>query len=149
MNRWTRSNWILAVAIAGSVLLVSLPPGVRAAKPELKGKFELLKDEPSLHRPGKVKVFEFADFYCPHCHHFEETAVPLLVKEFGDKVEITMVGFWHNAYAQETLRSRIINQLDDQQIDGEGIFSYERLSPLADRVVDLARTNHARLVAQR
>jgi thiol:disulfide interchange protein DsbA len=93
MNRWTSSNWMLAVAVAGSMFLVSLPPGARAAKPELKGKFELVTDEPSLHRPGKVKVFEFADFYCPHCHHFEETAVPLLVKEFGDRVEITMVGF--------------------------------------------------------
>lgn len=57
------------------------------------GIFELLNGEPSTHQRGKVKVIEFADFYCPHCHHFEETAVPLLVKEFGNRVEITMVGF--------------------------------------------------------
>lgn len=93
MNRWTRSAWTFAAAVAGSVFVLSLPSGAGAPKPELKGKFEFLKDEPSLHRPGKVKVIEFADFYCPHCHHFEETAVPLLLKEFGDKVEITMVGF--------------------------------------------------------
>jgi thiol:disulfide interchange protein DsbA len=52
-----------------------------------------LKDEPSTHQRGKVKIVEFADFYCPHCHHFEETGLPLLVKEFGDKIEVTMVGF--------------------------------------------------------
>jgi thiol:disulfide interchange protein DsbA len=93
MNRWTRLTWTVAAAIAGSVFLLGLSSSAGTAKPELKGKFELLKDEPSLHRLGKVKVIEFADFYCPHCHHFEETAVPLLMKEFGDRVEITMVGF--------------------------------------------------------
>jgi thiol:disulfide interchange protein DsbA len=93
MNRWTRFTWALTATIASLVFLLGLPSGAGAAKPEPKGKFELLKDEPSLHRPGKVKVIEFADFYCPHCHHFEETAVPLFMKEFGDRVEIAMVGF--------------------------------------------------------
>ncbi len=60
---------------------------------ELKGKFEVVKGEVSTHTPGKVKVMEFADFYCPHCHQFDETGLPLLVKEFGSKVEVTMVGF--------------------------------------------------------
>ena len=64
-----------------------------AATPELKGQFEVLTGEMSTHTPGKVKLMEFADFYCPHCHHFDETGLPLLVKEFGNKVEITMVGF--------------------------------------------------------
>ncbi|MBH0196211.1 MAG: thioredoxin domain-containing protein, partial [Nitrospira sp.] len=64
-----------------------------AASPELKGTFELLKDEPSTHQRGKVKIIEFADFYCPHCHHFDETGLPLLVKEFGSKIEVTMVGY--------------------------------------------------------
>lgn len=81
------------VLIMSAMLVLSAPFGVQAAKPELKGKFELLKDEPSIHQPGKVKVIEFADFYCPHCHHFEETGVPLLLKEFGNKLEVTMVGF--------------------------------------------------------
>jgi thiol:disulfide interchange protein DsbA len=60
---------------------------------DLKGKFELLKDETSTHERGKVKLFEFADFYCPHCHHFEEAGLPILQKEFGNKLEATMVGF--------------------------------------------------------
>ena len=93
MGGRTTSMWKGMLVAAGVIGLFSAPFNAQAAKPELKGKFEILKDEPSTHQPGKVKVLEFADFYCPHCHHFEETGVPLLLKEFGDKVEITMVGF--------------------------------------------------------
>ena len=64
-----------------------------AASPELKGKFEVLKDEVSTHVPGKVKLIEFADFYCPHCHRFDGEGLALLQKEFGNKLESTMVGF--------------------------------------------------------
>ena len=85
--------WSFAVLVLGAAVLMSTPLVTKAAVPELKGKFELLKDEASTHQRGKVKVIEFADFYCPHCHHFEENGVPLLLKEFGDKVDITMVGF--------------------------------------------------------
>ena len=63
-----------------------------AAQPKLDGKYELLK-EPSTHQAGKVKLTEFADFYCPHCHVFEQTLVPLIEKEFSGKVEVNMVGF--------------------------------------------------------
>ena len=63
-----------------------------ADKVELKGKYELI-NEPSTHVKGKVKLVEFADFYCPHCHHFEEAGLPVLKKEFGDRLEATMVGF--------------------------------------------------------
>jgi protein dithiol oxidoreductase (disulfide-forming) len=66
---------------------------VLAASPELKGTFEILKDEPSTHQSGKVKLVEFADFYCPHCHHFDGEGLPILEKEFGNKLETTMVGF--------------------------------------------------------
>ena len=64
-----------------------------AATPDLKGKFEILKDEVSTHTPGKVKLIEFADFYCPHCHRFDGEGLALLQKEFGNKLEATMVGF--------------------------------------------------------
>ena len=93
MKNRTRSRWTAMVWAMGVAGLVLAPLVAQATKPELKGKFEILKDETSTHQPGKVKVVEFADFYCPHCHHFEETGVPLLVKEFGNRVEITMVGF--------------------------------------------------------
>ncbi|MGH7232287.1 MAG: DsbA family protein, partial [Nitrospiraceae bacterium] len=65
--------------------LFALPAGI-------KGKFVELK-EPSTHTRGKVKLTEFADFYCPHCHMFEQAAIPVLEKEFGDRLEVTMVGF--------------------------------------------------------
>lgn len=93
MKNRTRSRWTAVVWAMGVAGLVLAPLVAQATKLELKGKFEILKDETSTHQPGKVKVIEFADFYCPHCHHFEETGVPLLVKEFGNRVEITMVGF--------------------------------------------------------
>ena len=86
------AQWASAVcAVVWSVVV--LWGSLAAASPELKGKFEVLKGEVSTHTPGKVKLIEFADFYCPHCHHFDETGLPLLVKEFGNKLEITMVGF--------------------------------------------------------
>lgn len=84
--------WSVA-AIVGALLAVSHPVDGRAAKPELKGKFEILKDETSTHRPGKVKLIEFADFYCPHCHHFDGEGVPVLEKEFGSALDVVMVGF--------------------------------------------------------
>lgn len=93
MDSRVTSMWKAGVVAMGVFGLFLAPISAQAAKPELKGKFEILKDEPSTHQPGKVKIVEFADFYCPHCHHFEETGVPLLQKEFGNKVEITMVGF--------------------------------------------------------
>lgn len=93
MKNRTRSRWTVVVWAMGVAGLVLAPLTAQATKPELKGKFEILKDETSTHQPGKVKVIEFADFYCPHCHHFEETGVPLLLKEFGNRVEVTMVGF--------------------------------------------------------
>lgn len=93
MGGRTAAMWKRMLLVVGAIGLLAVPLSAQAAKPELKGKFEILKDEPSTHQSGRVKIIEFADFYCPHCHHFEETGVTLLRKEFGDKVEITMVGF--------------------------------------------------------
>lgn len=87
------AGWRWSVVILIGAVLSGGPWLGGVARAEIKGKYELLKDEPSTHQKGKVKIVEFADFYCPHCHHFEETGLPLLVKEFGNKIEITMVGF--------------------------------------------------------
>jgi thiol:disulfide interchange protein DsbA len=78
-------------ALLAMLLLALAALGVEAA-PALKGKFEEL-NEPSTHTPGKVKMTEFADFYCPHCHRFEEEGLPVLEKEFGKRLEVTMVSF--------------------------------------------------------
>ena len=89
--RWT------GMALIAGTLLWTVPYftawTAHAATPELKGKYEILKDEHSTHQPGKVKLVEFADFYCPHCHHFDGEGLPILEKEFGKKLETTMVGF--------------------------------------------------------
>ncbi len=63
-----------------------------AGELQLKGNYERV-NEPSTHTTGKVDIAEFADFYCPHCHMFEQTGIPFLKKEFGDQVEVTMVGY--------------------------------------------------------
>lgn len=86
---WVRRAIVLVVAVA---CWLDVPATLAAAPMELKGKHEILK-EPSTHQPGKVKLTEFADFYCPHCHMFDEAALPILRKEFGDRLEVTMVGF--------------------------------------------------------
>ena len=87
------AQWASAVcAIIWSVVVLGGSPAT-AASPELKGKFEVLKGEVSTHTHGKVKLIEFADFYCPHCHRFDGEGLALLEKEFGNKLEATMVGF--------------------------------------------------------
>ena len=88
------AQWASAVCavVVWSVVVLGGSPAT-AAPPELKGKFEVLKGEVSTHTPGKVKLIEFADFYCPHCHRFDGESLPLLEKEFGNKLEATMVGF--------------------------------------------------------
>src|SRR3990167_7130059 len=98
MRRITAAGWlmvVLACLAGGGAALAgpAAPRGVDAgAAPKLDGKYERLQ-EPSTHQPGKVKLTEFADFYCPHCHAFEEALVPFIEKEFSGKVEVNMVGF--------------------------------------------------------
>jgi type I restriction enzyme R subunit len=60
--------------------------------------------------------------------------------------EIGVVGFWQNAYAQDLLRKWVVQHLDGQQVDGDDLFKLDRLPELADRVVELARANHSKLV---
>ena len=92
MNRQCAS-WASAVCAVVWSDVVLWGSFATAATPELKGKFEVLKGEVSTHTPGKVKLIEFADFYCPHCHRFDGEALVLLEKEFGNRLETTMVGF--------------------------------------------------------
>src|SRR6478672_9149088 len=90
-------GWIVRASLIGAVVAsMGMMVGTafsNPATPALKGKYTVLEKEQSTHTPGKVKVTEFADFYCPHCHMFEEQGLPVLVKEFGNKIEVTMVGF--------------------------------------------------------
>ena len=77
----------------GLVLLISLFGSANMAFSALQGEYELMEGEPSLHQSGKVILFEFADFYCPHCHMFSRVVVTKLQKEFGDTFESRMIGF--------------------------------------------------------
>jgi len=60
--------------------------------------------------------------------------------------EIGLVGFWQNPHAQNTLRSRLATRLAEPMIDGDDLFDFTRTTALADRLVELAKANHARLV---
>lgn len=93
MRQGSKLAWRGVLVALGAVLALGGAMNASAATPELKGKFEILKDEKSTHQPGKVKLTEFADFYCPHCHRFDGEGVAILKKEFGDKIEVNMVGF--------------------------------------------------------
>jgi type I restriction enzyme R subunit len=63
------------------------------------------------------------------------------------KAEIRLVGFWHNTYAQNTLRAWVATRLAEPMIDGQDLFDFSRIDPVADRLVELAKANHARLAA--
>ncbi len=75
------------------ILLISLLAWTGVANSKLQGEYNLMEKEPSQHEQGKVILFEFADFYCSHCHMFERVVGTKLKKEFGDKLEIRLVGF--------------------------------------------------------
>jgi type I restriction enzyme R subunit len=55
--------------------------------------------------------------------------------------EIRLVGFWKRVQAQDALRSWIVQCLDDREV-----LPYSRLPEVADRLVELAKVNHHRLV---
>ena len=78
--------------LGGVVFLHLLFVGALAAE-RLPGDYEVIKGERSLHTPGKVLLLEFADFYCPHCHLFERAVISHLKKEFGERLEVRLVGF--------------------------------------------------------
>jgi type I restriction enzyme, R subunit len=63
--------------------------------------------------------------------------------------DISVVGFWENAHAQDEMRKRIVYRLDGQYLNGVDLFAWESLEQLADRMVELARNNRARLTRQR
>ena len=86
------STPLLNAAGWGLSLYLLLFPGVTLAAGDLPGDYHLL-NEPAIEEPGKVVLLEFADFYCPHCHLFEQTVATKLKKEFGNRLEVRLVGF--------------------------------------------------------
>lgn len=70
--------------------LLILPLVVAAKTPE--GKYVTLDTETESHPPGRVEMMLFIDFFCPHCHHFEQEILPALRKKYGEKLAIRTVG---------------------------------------------------------
>ena len=66
-----------------------------------------------------------------------------LTVELVDKIrqEIGVVGFWSKTQAQTGLRNWIF-----QNLDRHNVLPFERLDEVADRLVELARVNHEKLV---
>ena len=77
--------------IFGFLLILT---GLVHANDKYPGKYRLMK-EPEINTKGKVVLLEFADFYCPHCHMFENEVGAKLKKEFGDSLEIRTVSYTH------------------------------------------------------
>ena len=75
--------------IFGFLLILT---GLVHANDKYPGKYRLMK-EPEINTKGKVVLLEFADFYCPNCHMFENDVGAKLKKEFGDSLEIRVIGF--------------------------------------------------------
>lgn len=64
------------------------------------------------------------------------------------KEDVRLVGFWDNAHKREQLRRAVIHRLDDTRLeDGTDLFEYTWLRPLADRLLELAKHNHQRLIS--
>jgi type I restriction enzyme R subunit len=57
------------------------------------------------------------------------------------RTEVSVVGFWKNAHAQEVLRGAVFTFLDDHEI-----VPFDRADAVADRLLELAKANHTKLV---
>lgn len=73
-----------------TLFLSTIPLIVRAKTPE--GKYVTLDSESESHPPGQVEMTLFIDFFCPHCHHFEQEILAALRKKYGEKLAIRTVG---------------------------------------------------------
>ncbi|MEU1998851.1 HsdR family type I site-specific deoxyribonuclease [Nocardia gamkensis] len=56
----------------------------------------------------------------------------------------SIVRFWHNPHAQDTLRKHLIHTLDDRDL-----FPFEEQAPLADKLMELAKANQALIASRR
>jgi len=69
-------------------------PPIPMAAPEPEAPpFVDIDGRQSTHQDGLVKMTVFLDFFCSHCHQFDTVIVPVLKKEYGDKLQIQYVGF--------------------------------------------------------
>jgi type I restriction enzyme R subunit len=62
----------------------------------------------------------------------------------GVEANASIVRFWHNPHAQETLRKQLIHTLDDRDL-----FPFEEQAPLADKLIELAKANQSLIASRR
>lgn len=69
-----------------------------------------------------------------------------LAQEIVVQVEAnaSIVRFWHNPHAQETLRRQLIHTLDDRDL-----FPFDEQAPLADKLMELAKANQSLIASRR
>ena len=86
-----------ALAIFAALVLPTMTPIQSTAfAEEAKSDLPLYVDfdsRKSSHESGIIKMTIFLDFYCSHCHQFDTTVVPLLEKEYGDKLQVEYIGY--------------------------------------------------------
>ena len=57
--------------------------------------------------------------------------------------DVSIVGFWKNATRQEELRARLFMFLDENEI-----VDFDRCDAVADRLMELAKANHGKLLRE-
>lgn len=91
--------------------------------------FDLLRQEVERDGPaGEEKLARLRDVTVELVDHIQQ--------------EILLVGFWRNPHAQDVLHKWTVQFLDDQ---GD-VVPFDRLGAVADRLVELAKANHHKLV---
>lgn len=68
------------------------PAPAQATVPELPP-FVDIAGRQSSHQKGVIHLTVFLDFFCHHCHDFDTIVLPVLRKEYGDKLQVQYVGF--------------------------------------------------------
>lgn len=73
------------------ILLLQLASPIYAA--ELPGMYKILTDKENAHNSGKIKLYVFMEFFCPHCHIFDRDTVTELKEAYKDKLEVEFIAY--------------------------------------------------------
>ena len=93
MKRRCSSSQRIVFSLVGVLSMIGLSMVAHAAKPGAPGEIRTPEGRTIHSYVGKGEVGGVADFYCPHCHRFDGEGLPILEKEFGSKLDVTMVGY--------------------------------------------------------
>jgi len=89
--------FVLVIALVAAIYyLPSLSrkeSGENTQAAKIQGSYIIHDDVPYESEKGKVKLLVFFDFYCPHCFNFDAQVLPELKKKYGEKLEVTSLGY--------------------------------------------------------